>query len=84
MLLAPLVKEYHPQFLGSVAHLKEALTLFTKVVSPSTTFVGYNSLGAFSTINHLHFQIFNTQSIDLERGFYTEAVRLDPITQSRH
>ena len=29
MLLAPLIKEYHPQFLESPAHLREALTLFT-------------------------------------------------------
>ena len=84
MLLAPLVKEFHPQFLESAAHLRQALSLFTYVVSPATTFVGYNSLGGFSTINHLHFQLFNTSSIDVERGFYSESVRLDPINKDKH
>lgn len=57
VLLIPRVLDYLPQRLDNKSFLL-ALYMAREAKSPYFR-VGYNSLGAFATINHLHFQVVN-------------------------
>ena len=50
-----------PQFIEGEYLLKEMREL--KIKNYEKYLIGYNSAGAFSTINHLHFQILNLEKI---------------------
>lgn len=56
VLLVPKVNDCKPQQIDE-ASLQLALHLSVEAQNPSFR-VGYNSLGAFATINHLHFQAY--------------------------
>ncbi len=56
VLLVPRVLARRPQRLGDAGVLREALAFAREVGSPAFR-VGYNSLGAYASINHLHFQV---------------------------
>ncbi len=65
-LLVPQVSENHPQFLTARWHhyiFKLCQQLSVKI--PYIGF-GYNSYGAYSSVNHLHFQFFIEKSLPIE------------------
>ena len=50
-----------PQFIGNKEIVKKAINFFERVSKINDKLVmGYNSVGAYSSINHLHFQIVDT------------------------
>lgn len=55
LVFVPSAKENHPQYLDSVRLLGDGLSLFTLFAEPEHALVGFNSIGGFSTINHLHY-----------------------------
>jgi hypothetical protein len=55
VLLVPKLHDYKPQQIDE-ASFRLALN-FAAEAQNSSFRVGYNSLGAFATINHLHFQV---------------------------
>ena len=63
MLLIPHVLECLPQRIDHGSFLL-ALHLAKEAADPFFR-VGYNSLGAFATINHLHFQVITLYNIIL-------------------
>ena len=57
VLLIPRVLDHLPQRIDPESFLL-ALQMAAEAASPYFR-LGYNSLGAFATINHLHFQVLN-------------------------
>jgi hypothetical protein len=45
--------------------LEEGLSLFPLFTDPEHALVGFNSIGGFSTINHLHYQLFDLRALSL-------------------
>ena len=65
LVFVPRASENHPQYLDSVNLLEEGLFLFTLFTDPEHALVGFNSIGGFSTINHLHYQLFDLRALSL-------------------
>ena len=65
LVFIPRASENHPQYLHSVKLIEEGLSLFTLFTEPENCLVGFNSIGAFSTINHLHYQLFDLRALSL-------------------
>ena len=55
LVFVPRAKENHPQFLDSLKLLLDGVSLFSLFTEPEHALVGFNSIGGFSTINHLHY-----------------------------
>jgi GDP-L-galactose phosphorylase len=55
LVFVPRASENHPQYLDSVKLLEDGLSLFPLFTDPEHALVGFNSIGGFSTINHLHY-----------------------------
>lgn len=62
-LYVPQANKLWPQYIFGSQVLEEVLGLFSKFKEPEELLVGYNSIGAGSTINHLHFQIYHLNHI---------------------
>eukprot|EP00347_Sterkiella_histriomuscorum_P017732 403348207 len=63
-LVIPRINILKPQYLDSNIYLVDVMELYSKLDVPDNYFIGYNSVGASSTINHLHFQIFNKRLME--------------------
>jgi hypothetical protein len=65
LVFIPRAPENHPQFLDSVELIADGLELFKHFTAPGNALVGFNSIGGFSTINHLHYQLFDVRALTL-------------------
>ena len=74
MLLIPRILECLPQRIDNESFL---LALYMAAEAGNPYFrLGYNSLGAFATINHLHFQVHNLDLILLLSSNFEYALLL--------
>ena len=47
-------------------------------------FIGYNSIGGFSTVNHMHFQLFDVREFNKEKClFYIEGVEIETVQEAK-
>jgi hypothetical protein len=51
--------------LDSVSLISEGISLFKLFEEPDHALVGFNSIGGFSTINHLHYQLFDVRAMSI-------------------
>ena len=65
LVFIPRAPENHPQFLDSEKLISDGLSLFKLFTEPNFALVGFNSIGGFSTINHLHYQLFDVRAMSL-------------------
>ncbi|VAI29089.1 unnamed protein product [Triticum turgidum subsp. durum] len=77
VLLIPRVLDHLPQRIDQESFLL-ALHMAAEAASPYFR-LGYNSLGAFATINHLHFQKAATQRIPLAEGGIKSGVKVSKL-----
>ncbi|XBH90492.1 hypothetical protein VPH35_082140 [Triticum aestivum] len=77
VLLIPRVLDHVPQRIDQESFLL-ALHMAAEAASPYFR-LGYNSLGAFATINHLHFQKAATQRIPLAEGGIKSGVKVSKL-----
>jgi len=61
---------------SSTELILDGLILFKYFKEPGNALVGFNSIGGFSTINHLHYQIFDVSALSLTKA--------DSSSQKRH
>ena len=75
LVFIPRAPENHPQYLGSVDLLADGLGLFKNFTVPGSALVGFNSIGGFSTINHLHYQLFDVRALKLTKPIAEDELR---------
>lgn len=87
MLLIPRVLDCLPQRIDHKSLLL-ALHMATEAANPYFR-LGYNSLGAFATINHLHFQVYPVLAMldvfpDLSQMSFVLIVLVVIVVENRH
>jgi len=69
-LLVPEIAEHHAQFLNATWH--QYIWDLTQALAPDLPNIGfgYNGLGAYSSVNHLHFHFFIDTELNIEKSHW--------------